>query len=62
MAILAAMPVIEPVAVADIEACLAAIAPDGELHETGKDLRKGAVELPSIDPAGDEMNDVGTAA
>ena len=62
MAILAAVPVVEPIAVADIEALLAAIPPDCELHEPGKDLWKGPVELPSIDLLGDQPNDVGTAA
>ncbi len=56
------MPVIEPVAVADVEALLAAIAPDRELHEPGKDLRKAAVELLCVDFAGYEPNDVGAAA
>jgi hypothetical protein len=55
------MPVIEPVAVANVEAMLAAIPPNGELYEPRKYLRKGAVELPSIDPLGDQANDVGTA-
>ncbi len=62
MPILAAVPIIEPIAVADNKACLAAITPDGELHESGKDLGKGAVELPSIDLIGDQPNDVGAAA
>jgi hypothetical protein len=35
MPVFASMPVIEPVAVADVEALLAAIAPDRELHEPG---------------------------
>ena len=55
------MPVIDAVAVANVEALLAAIPPDGELYEPGKYLRKGAVELPSIDPLGDQANDVGAA-
>ena len=49
MPILAAVPIIEPVAVADIEPCLAAITPDGELHEPGKDLGEGPVELPGVE-------------
>ena len=51
MPVLAPMPVIDPVAVADVEALLAAIPPDRELHEPGKDLREAAVELPSVDLA-----------
>ena len=62
MPILAAVPIIEPVAVADIEPCLAAITPDGELHEPGKDLGEGPVELPGVELAGDESDDVGAAA
>ena len=62
MPVLAPMPVIDPVAVADVEALLAAIPPDRELHEPGKDLGKAAVELPSVDLAGDQANDVGAAA
>ena len=62
MPVLASVPVIEPVAVADIEALLAAIPPDGELHEPGKYLREGPVELPRIDLLGDQANDVGAAA
>jgi hypothetical protein len=49
--ILAPVPVIKPIAVADIEARLAAIAPDAELHEPGKDLGKAPVELPCVDVA-----------
>ena len=60
--VLAPMPVIEPVAVANVEALLAAIPPDRELHEPGKYLRKGPVELPSIDPLGDQANDIGATA
>jgi len=43
MPVLAPMPVIEPVAVADVEALLAAIAPDRELDESGKDSREGRI-------------------
>ena len=56
------MPVIEPVAVADVEALLAAIPPNGELHEPRKYLREGAVELASIDPLGDQANNIGATA
>jgi hypothetical protein len=60
--VLAPVPVIEAVAVANVEALLAAIPPNGELYEPGKYLREGAVELPSIDPLGDQANDVGATA
>ena len=56
------MPVVEPIAVADIEALLAAIPPDRELYEPRKYLQKGAVELSCVDTAGDQSNDVGAAA
>ena len=62
MPILAPMPVIDPVAVADVEALLAAITPDRVLHEPRKYLWEAAVELPSIDVLGNQANDIGTAA
>jgi hypothetical protein len=49
MPVVAPMPVIDPVAVADVEALLAAIPPDCELDEPGEDLRETAAELPSVD-------------
>jgi hypothetical protein len=62
MPVLAPMPVIEPVAIAGVEPLLAAIAPDRELHEPGEDLRETTVELPSVDLAGDQPDNVGAAA
>ena len=62
MPIFAPMAVVEPVAVADVEALLAAIPPNRELHEPGKYLRETAVELPSVDLAGDPANGIGAAA
>jgi hypothetical protein len=56
------MLVIDPVAVADVEALLAAIPPDRVLHEPRKYLWVGVVELPSIDPLGNQANDIGAAA
>jgi hypothetical protein len=41
---------------------LAAIPPDRELYEPGKDLGEGSIELPSIDPLGGQANDVDAAA
>jgi hypothetical protein len=61
MAVLAPLPVIEPVAVANVEALLAAIAPDGQLDEPGEDLRETTIELPSVDLAGDQPHNVGAA-
>ena len=62
MPVLAPVPVIEPVAVADVEALLAAIPPDRELYEPGEDLREGTVELPGVDLAGNQPDNVGAAA
>ena len=62
MPVLAPIPVIEPIAVADVEALLAAIPPDRELHEPGEDRREGTVELPGVDLAGNLPDNVGAAA
>jgi hypothetical protein len=62
MPVLAPVPVIEPVAVADVEALRAAIAPNRELDEPGEDLRETTVELPRVDLAGDQADNVGAAA
>ena len=59
---MAPMPVVEAVAVANVEALLAAIPPDCELYEPGKDRRKTAVELPSVDLAGNQPDKLGAAA
>ena len=56
------MSIIDSVAVANVEASLAAIPPDCELDEPGKDLRKTAVELTSVDLAGNQPHNFGTAA
>src|ERR1700683_3790259 len=62
MPVLAPMPVVEPVAVADVKALLAAIPPDRELHETREYLREGAIKLPSVDLAGNQPDNIGAAA
>ena len=62
MPVLAPLPVIDPVAVADVEALLAAIPPDRELDEPGEDRRETRIELPSVDLAGDQPHNVGAAA
>ena len=47
--------IINPIAVADIEAVLGAVPPDRVLDEPGKSLRKRWIELPGIDPLGDGL-------
>jgi hypothetical protein len=60
--VVAALDIINAIAVADIEAALAAIPPNCVLDEPGKGLRKRWIELPGIDPLGHVLNDVGAAA
>ena len=62
MAVLAPLPVIEPVAVANVEALLAAIAPDGELDEPRENGREGRIERTGVDLLGSTGNDFGAAA
>ena len=59
---MAPMPVVEPVAVADVEALLAAIAPDGELHEPRENGWEGRIECTGVDLLGSMGNDFGAAA
>src|ERR1700693_2747710 len=58
----ARLPVINPIAVADVEARLGAVPPDRMLHEPWKRLRKPGIELPGIDPLGHGIHNVGAAA
>ncbi len=62
MPVLAPLPVIDSVAVADVEPLLAAITPDRELDEPGEDLRETAVELASVELTGNQPENVGAAA
>ena len=62
MAVLAPMPVVEPVAVANVEALLAAIPPDGELDEPRENGREGRIERTGVDLLGSTGNDFGAAA
>ena len=48
----ARLPIIDPIAVADVEAGLGAVPPDRMLDEPRKRLRKPGIELPGIDPLG----------
>jgi hypothetical protein len=58
----AATRIIDTIAVADIEAALAAVLPDRVLDEPRKGLRERWIELPGIDPLGDGLNNVSAAA
>jgi hypothetical protein len=49
MPVVAAGVVVDPIAVADVEAVLGAVTPDRALHEPRKSRREGRIELPSID-------------
>ena len=55
-------PVIDPVAVADVEAELGAVPPDGVLHEPRKKGRERRIESPGVDLLGHQGNNVGAAA
>jgi hypothetical protein len=59
--VLAPVPVIEAVAVANVEALLAAIPPNGELHEPGQEGKERWIERTCVDLAGNAGNDIGTA-
>ena len=60
--VVAALPIVDAIAVADIEAVLGAVPPDCVLDEPGKGLRKRWIELPGIDPLSHGLNNVSTAA
>ena len=58
----ARLPIINPIAVADVEARLGAVPPDRVLDEPRKRLRKPGIELPGIDPLRHGIYNVGAAA
>jgi hypothetical protein len=58
----AAFGIVDAIAVADIEAALAAVLLDCVLDEPGEGLWKAQIALPGVDPLGDGLNDVGAAA
>jgi hypothetical protein len=60
--VVAALDIIDAIAIADIETTLAAILPDRVLDKARKGLRKAQIELPGIDPLGHGCNNVGAAA
>ena len=49
MPIIATGVVVDPIAVADVQAALGAVTPDRALHEPRKRRRENRIELPSID-------------
>ena len=59
--IFATNPVIDPIAVADIAAALAAIPPDRELHESGKDLGELGIKRSRVNVVGNALDQVGAA-
>ena len=60
--VVARLPIIDPIAVADVEARLGAVPPDRVLDEPRKRLRKPGIELPGIDPPRHGIYNVGAAA
>src|ERR1039457_3654412 len=61
VSILAGVPVVNTVAVANVQIALRAVPPDRVLHEPGKGLRECSVERPGIDPGRNRSYNVGTA-
>ena len=57
----ARLAIIDPIAVADVEAGLGAVPPDRVLDEPWKRLRKLGIELPDIDPQRHGVYNVGAA-
>src|ERR1700730_7538081 len=60
--ILARLSIINPIAVADIEAAPGAVPPDRVLDEPGKHRGEGGIEGAGIDPFSHNFNDVSAAA
>jgi hypothetical protein len=54
--------IVDLIAVADVEALLGAVPPDGVLNEPGERRWEPAVELPGVDLLSDRFDDVGAAA
>src|SRR3974390_2226380 len=59
---MARLPIIDAIAVADVEAGLGAVPPDRVLDEPRKRLRKPGIELPGIDALGHGVYNVGASA
>src|ERR1700722_12844997 len=60
--IVASVPIINPIAVADVETLLSAIAPDCVLNESREHCRKAPVELSYVNPPGDCFDDFSSTA
>jgi hypothetical protein len=60
--IAATFPVVNLIAVADVETLLGAVSPDRVLYEPRKRPGKPPVELPGVDLLGDRLDDLGAAA
>ena len=60
--VIARLPIVYAIAVADVEARLGAVPPDRVLDEPRKRLRKPGIELPGINPLRHCLNNVGAAA
>ena len=58
----ARLPIIDSIAVADVEARLGAVPPNRVLNEPRKRLRETGIELPGIDPLRHGLYNVGAAA
>ena len=58
----ARLPIINPIAVADVEARLGAVPPNRVLDEPRKRLRKPEIELPGINPLRHRINNVSATA
>ena len=58
----ARLSIIDPIAVADVEAGLGAVPPDRVLDEPRERLREPGIELPGIDPMGHGLYNVRAAA
>src|SRR5436190_5111471 len=61
MAVVTAASIVDAIAIADIEAGLSAVAPDGVLDEPRKYLWKGRIEGRRVDLAGDAPQNVSAA-
>jgi hypothetical protein len=60
--IVARLPIIDPVAVANVEAKLGAVPPDSVLHEPWKHGREGRIKALGVNLLGHQGNNVGATA